>query len=158
MDEAFHRQWLTRKFEEIGRRLTNAITQLDDEQVNWRPNDASLSIATLVRHIAGNVQERVASGMLGRERAARNRDEELQHRETGRDELLRLIETSFALVLETLRGLTNEALLETQEVRGRERTNLDMLHQCAAHYSEHMGQIFYIAKQQLGERYRSTSI
>jgi hypothetical protein len=43
-------------------------------------------------------------------------------------------------------------------VRKRERTNLDMLHQCAAHYSEHMGQILYIAKQILKEKYKSTSI
>jgi hypothetical protein len=33
-----------------------------------------------------------------------------------------------------------------------------MLHQCAAHYSEHMGQIFYIARLILRENYKSTSI
>lgn len=158
MNTAFSRQWLERKFEEIRRRLTKAIEQLDDEQVNWRPNDHCLSIATLIRHIGGNIQERIESGMLHRKTPPRSREEELTHRDVPRDELLRMIDERFALVIETVRALSDEALAETQTVRGKQRTNLDMLHQCAAHYSEHMGQIFYIAKQLLGERYVSTSI
>ncbi|WP_202887096.1 DUF1572 family protein [Cohnella zeiphila] len=52
----------------------------------------------------------------------------------------------------------DEKFDEIQIVRGKERSNLDLLHQCAAHYSEHMGQIFYIAKQCLKNDYQSTSL
>jgi len=88
----------------------------------------------------------------------RTREEELQPVSLRREELERIVQERFAIVIETVATITDETLLGMQQVRSRERTNLDMLHQCAAHYSEHMGQIFYIAKHLLQERYRSTSI
>jgi len=157
MNGDFHRDWLSGKFEEIRRRLLLALQQLDDEHVNWRPDRTSHSIATLIRHIEGNIQERVLKGIL-RQEVQRNREEELQPVSLRREELERIVQERFASVIETVATITDETLLSKQQVRSRERTNLDMLHQCAAHYSEHMGQIFFIAKQLLQERYRSTSI
>ena len=154
----FHRQWLTKKFEEIRRRTILALEQLNDEQVNWRPNASSHSIAVLVKHIEGNVAERIRKGIHGEE-VARNREEELAGgRPYGRDELTRVIRDGMQVALDTIGGVPDHKLEATQIVRGKARTHLDMLHQCAAHYSEHMGQIFYIAKQILGESYKSTSI
>ena len=54
--------------------------------------------------------------------------------------------------------MSSEDFEQVQQVRGKERSNLDILHQCATHYSEHMGQIFYIAKQCLAVQYKATSI
>ncbi|MWC26876.1 DUF1572 family protein [Paenibacillus sp. MMS18-CY102] len=59
-----NREWLAAKFEEIRKRILKALEQLDDEQVNWRPNDASHSISTLIKHIEGNILERIAKGIL----------------------------------------------------------------------------------------------
>jgi len=44
----FNRDWLVKKVEEIRRRTLKGISQLDDEQLNWRPNESSHSISTLV--------------------------------------------------------------------------------------------------------------
>lgn len=157
MNYDFSRDWLTKKFEEIRRRILKALEQLDDEQVNWRPDDISHSISTLIRHVEGNIQERIIKGILHQD-IQTNRDNALKQTYVKRYELEKIIHDRFELVVNTVKNITDEELEQTQLVRNRERTNLDMLHQCAAHYSEHMGQIFYIAKQILQENYKSTSI
>ncbi|WP_339322133.1 DUF1572 family protein [Paenibacillus sp. FSL W8-0194] len=43
-------------------------------------------------------------------------------------------------------------------VRNKERTNLDMILQCATHFSEHLGQIMYIGKLIKNNEYVMTSI
>jgi Protein of unknown function (DUF1572). len=157
MDFSFHQTWLIRKFEEIRRRLTTAIKQLNDEQLNWRPNDASHSIATLIRHMDGNMKERVEKGILLHD-VVRDRALDFVPSPLTREVLLSVVDQRFGFLIETIQALTEADLARTQHVRGKERTNLDMLHQCAAHYSEHMGQVFYIAKMILNDTYRSTSI
>lgn len=153
----FNRDWLAKKFEEIQKRTLKTLQQLDDEQVNWRPDNSSHSVSTLVKHIEGNIQERIIKGILHQD-VNRNRDDELQRTHIKKSELETVIQGRLHLVIVTVKNITDEDLEQKQVVRNRERTNLDMLHQCAAHYSEHMGQIFYIAKQILKKHYKSTSI
>lgn len=153
----FNRDWLSKKFEEIQRRTLKALQQLDDEQVNWRPDHTSHSISTLVKHIDGNIQERIMKGILHQD-VIRNREDELKPTYIKKSELESVIQNSLQLVINTVNQMTDEHLEQKQVVRNRERSNLDMLHQCAAHFSEHMGQIFYIAKQILKENYKSTSL
>lgn len=157
MNYEFNREWLLKKFEEIRKRMLNAVNQLNDEQLNWRPNDSSHSISTLVRHIEGNIKERVLKGILHQE-IQRNREEELTHTFVRKSELVAIIEERFQLIIDTIRTISDETLEQKQMVRNGERTNLDMLHQCTAHFSEHMGQVFYIAKQCLEGDYKSTSL
>ncbi|WP_160036063.1 DUF1572 family protein [Paenibacillus sp. An7] len=58
MNQDFNREWLVNKFEEIRERILKVTSQLDDDQLNWRPNEASHSISTLIKHIEGNIKER----------------------------------------------------------------------------------------------------
>lgn len=153
----FNQEWLIKKFGEIQSRLLKAINQLDDEQLNWKPNEASHSISTLIKHIEGNIQERILKGILHQE-IQRKREDEFKQTFIKKTELVTVVEGRFQLIIDLIRGITDEKLSEKQIVRNKERTHLDMLHQCAAHYSEHMGQIFYITKLCLDENYNSTSI
>lgn len=157
MDVRFNQAWLVHKFQEIQRRTIKAIEQLTDEQLNWRPNAASLSIATLIRHIEGNILERIEKGILHRD-VKRDRERELQPIPMAKAQLIAIVTEKFDLVIETVQQLTEAQFEQTQPIRSRERTHADVLHQCAAHYSEHMGQIFYIAKQCLNDTYASTSL
>lgn len=157
MHYQFNREWLIHKFEEIRRRILKAVDQLDDEQLNWRPDETSHSISMLIKHIEGNMLERIVKGIL-HEEIVRDRENELKETFLNQLELKAIIQNRFQLAIDTIKSISDERLNEKQLVRSRERTNLDMLHQCAAHYSEHMGQIFYIAKQCLKENYQSTSV
>ncbi|GIP04411.1 MULTISPECIES: DinB family protein [Paenibacillus] len=158
MDHEFNRKWLEDKFENIRSRILKALVQLNDEQVNWRPNHSSLSISTLIRHIEGNIQERVMKGILQQDVAPRNREQELSQVFVSRDDLIQIVKNRFQFLIDTVKSMSSQDFEQVQSVRGKERSNLDILHQCATHYSEHMGQIFYIAKQCLTVQYKTTSI
>lgn len=148
---------LVTKFEEIHRRIIFVLNQLSDDEVNWRPNDSSNSIANLIIHISGNISERISKG-INHKHFIRNRDEEFEELNRTKQELVEITNESFHEIIETARRMTEEAFMKTQLVRNRERTNLDMFIQCASHYSEHLGQVFYIAKMLKGRDYVTTTI
>ena len=152
----FNRQWLTKKFGEIRKRLLKAMEQLSEDQLNWSPDDSSHTIADLLRHIEGNMHERIRNGI--QHEKVGERKQEFTKAQMSKSEAEALISRAMDYILELLNVITDEKLEEVQQVRGKTRTNLDMLHQCAAHYSEHMGQIFYIAKLCLKGDYVSTSV
>lgn len=133
------------------------MDQLSEEQLNWKPNEQSHSIANLVLHIEGNIKERIAKGILD-QNIVRDREAEFSAVSISKAKLTAIIEGNFNSLIDIVSKLTDRELEQTQLVRNKERKNIDILHQCAAHYSEHMGQIFYIAKLCLKESYKSTSI
>lgn len=157
MSYDFSREWLVRKFEEIRRRILRAIEQLDDTQLNWRPDEVSHSVSTLIRHIDGNIKERILNGILNQS-VERNREDEFKHADVSKSDLKEMVMSRFQLIIDTIHTMSESEFEARQLVRNRERTNLDMLFQCAVHFSEHMGQILYIAKMCLKDKYESTSL
>lgn len=157
MNYQFNREWLVKKFQEIQRRILLVMDQLSEEQLNWKPNEQSHRIANLVLHIEGNIKERIAKGILN-QNIVRDREAEFSAVFISKAELTAIVKENFDFLIDIVSKLTDRELEQTQLVRNKERTNIDILHQCAAHYSEHMGQIFYIAKLCLNESYKSTSI
>ncbi len=151
-------EYLISKYRGIKQRMLSAIGQLTDEDINWRPNEESNSIANVVVHIAGNIHQRIEAGFLGHP-DRRDRDREF---ETAiallKDELISIIEASFAIVEDTLLKTSDEDFFRTQTLRGKQVTLLEIMLEGDAHFSEHLGQILYIAKLRLNEDYISTSI
>jgi uncharacterized damage-inducible protein DinB len=157
MDVETMQIWLVGKFKEIERRWLAAVEQLNEEQLNWRPNEGSNSIANLVVHIRGNVSERISAGING-EDSQRDRDAEFESVGLGKAELIELVREAFGLVIRVVEHMTPQQFAGTQTIRGRQRTNFDVLLQCATHFSEHLGQVLYVAKQRLDEKYVTTTI
>jgi uncharacterized damage-inducible protein DinB len=157
MNVDFIRTWLIDKYEELEMRMMKAIEQLNEEQLNWNPNENSNSIANLIVHIRGNIQERVSQGILKKE-LVRDRDSEFDKMYVKKQELLSMVRDMFAELIVTTKGLKSEQYEQKQLVRNRERSHADMLLQVAAHISEHTGQILYIAKLCLDDGYVSTTI
>jgi 2-hydroxy-3-keto-5-methylthiopentenyl-1-phosphate phosphatase len=157
MSYDFNRVWLTKKFEEIRSRTIKGIDQLSDDQLNCSPDEYSNNIPTLLRHIEGNIGERIIRG-ISKNEIVRDREKEFSRALMTKGEAKLIIMNNLQFVIDLIKALPDEKFEEIQIVRGKERTNLDMLHQCAAHYSEHMGQILYIVKRILKEKYKSTSV
>lgn len=146
------------KFEEIRDTLRKGIAQLEDDQLNYRPNDESNTIANLVVHIEGNIHQRIGTGLHGYEDVRSRENEFSRELHVTKDELLYRIDNSFKLLLDSIKELQNEDLLRRIEVRGKAKSVYEVLQQCASHYSEHLGQILYLAKICLGSSYTTTSI
>lgn len=157
MQKEFTREWLISKFNEIERRLLLVLDQLNDDQLNWHSNNNSNSISTLIVHIKGNINERISKG-INKTSFERDREKEFEGTFLTKTELKEMVKRSFRELIETTKNSSSETLTQTQLVRNRERTNLDILLQCATHFSEHMGQILYIGKMCLDEDYKTTSI
>lgn len=149
---------LVRKFEEIRDTLKKGIDQLDDEEVNFRPDYESNTIANLVVHIEGNILQRIGTGLHGYQDERSRENEFSRELYVTKDDLLNRIDHSFAFLIESTKKLQYEDLLREIEVRGKPRTIYEVLQQCASHYSEHLGQILYISKICLGSSYKTTSI
>lgn len=146
------------KLLDLLRRSREALEQLGDEDVNWRPNDESNSIANLIVHMAGNLHQRLSCGIGG---APDHRDREAEFDPSvcqTRDQMLKTLEEASRQADEVLRGLTPSRLSEPQRIRNRYVTVLDVIFTVATHMSEHVGQILYIAKLRLGPSYRVLSI
>ncbi|TNJ67299.1 DUF1572 domain-containing protein [Paenibacillus hemerocallicola] len=150
--------YLRQKCAEIRKRMTKAVGQLSDRQLNWRPDEGDNSIANLIVHIEGNVRQRISAGIFG-EPDIRDRESEFETSVySDKARLLASIDYTFGLLDEALDKLTPEEWLRTMPVRDRETTVFEVLNQCANHFSEHLGQILYLAKHQLKENYVTTSI
>ncbi|RUS45844.1 DUF1572 family protein [Cohnella sp. AR92] len=155
MDEI--KELLIAKFNEILRRTLSVIDQLGDEELNWRPNESSNSIANLIVHVQGNVKERILNGILHRG-LTRNRDAEFEELYKSKDELIEITKETYQTIVDTIGNMPEETWKKTQLVRNKERTNLDMIIQCATHFSEHLGQMMYIGKLIKDKDYVVTSI
>lgn len=149
-----HRQQLA----ELRRKAALAVGRLSQEDLAWRPNPESNSIANLVFHMDGNLRWRVGEG-IGKIPYNRDRDGEFNaNGDYAREELLRIWNEVFREADRILASLTEDRLAETVEVRGQETTLAETLVTITAHAAEHVGQIIYIAKLRLGSEFKSLSL
>ncbi|SDD72579.1 Protein of unknown function [Paenibacillus sp. UNCCL117] len=88
------KELLVKKFQEIEKRIKLVMEQLSDDEVNWRPNKSRNSIANLIIHIDGNINERVGKG-INKKDFIRHRDEEFESVSKKKSELIEILEKSF---------------------------------------------------------------
>ena len=135
-------------------RLRGCVESLTEEQVWWRPNDASNSIGNLILHLNGNVRQWLVAS-FNRSEDSRDRPAEFSER--------RLIPSS--VLLETLGAtmkdasvvlarLTETDLLATFEIQGYTVSGLDAVYQVVEHFGMHYGQIAFITKLLRSENLR----
>jgi len=88
-----------------------AFSQLTDEQLNWQYNAESNSIAMIVNHLSGNMRSRWTDIFnTDGEKEWRNRETEFATINPDRDELLKLWNSGWECLLNTLDQLTADDL------------------------------------------------
>jgi uncharacterized damage-inducible protein DinB len=136
--------------EQFWPRLRETVAPLTEEQVWWRPNEASNSIGNLILHLNGNVGQWLVAS-FNREEDKRNRPAEFtaQGEATSAD-LLAMLGTTLDAAAAVLDRLTTEELLARYEIQGYAVRGLDAVYQVVEHFGLHYGQIVYIAKNLTG--------
>jgi uncharacterized protein DUF1572 len=132
--------------EEYWPRLRTCVESLTDEQVWWRPNDASNSIGNLILHLNGNVRQWLIAAFehLGDQR---NRPAEFNQRDhIPGPALLQQLATTMDEASGVLSRLTETDLLTSMEIQGYKVTGLAAVYQVVEHFGLHYGQIAYITK------------
>lgn len=126
--------------------LRAAVEQLTDEQVWWRPNEASNSIGNLLLHLNGNMGQLVLVPFHGAE-DNRNRPLEFKPEEQpSGTELLQRLGATMQLTDQILARLTADDLLATYTIRGVQISGIALVFRFAEHFALHYGQILYITK------------
>jgi uncharacterized damage-inducible protein DinB len=132
--------------EEYWPRLRGCVESLTDEQVWWRPNEASNSIGNLLLHLNGNVRQWLVTSFNATQ-DSRIRPAEFNERE--RIARSRLIEQLGATMQETaavFSRLRQEDLVARFQIQGYDVTGLDAVYHVVEHFGLHYGQILYVTK------------
>ena len=135
------------------------FTQLTDEQLFWQYNEESNSIATIVKHLSGNMLSRWTDFLTtDGEKPWRNRDSEFENDVMTKEVLLSQWEKGWKYLFDTL-ALLNEVDLEKEIfIRNQGHTVLEAINRQLAHYPYHIGQIVFIGKMICYSNWNSLSI
>src|SRR3954469_8142723 len=127
-------------------RLRTCVESLTDDQVWWRPNDASNSVGNLILHLNGNVQQWLVAS-FSRLQDRRERPAEFAAREgLSAAALLERLEGTVGRASEVLARLTEAELGATYHIQGYTVSGLHAVYQVVEHFGLHYGQIVYITK------------
>lgn len=159
------------------------MAQLSDEQLYWQYNDASTSIAILVKHLWGNMMSRWTDFLTkDGEKDFRKRDEEfklhvgpsLQGVDTdiaegvdnnadGVNERSRAViterwELGWACLFTALDAINEENFDTVIYIRNQGHTISEAVNRQMMHYAYHVGQMVYLGRMMKGDDWQSLSI
>ena len=132
-------------------KIRQAVRGLSEEDVWWRPNEASNSIGNLILHLAGNARQWVVAGIGGQADLRRREEEFLRREGLSAADLLGRLEGALGEVDGVLAGLDPTTLGEARVIQGFEVTVLEALYHVVEHFSMHTGQILFLSKQRSGK-------
>ena len=146
-------------FNEHKTQAEKAMEQLTEEELFYKANSESNSIALIGQHLSGNMISRWTDFLTtDGEKENRNRDDEFIEQIKNREELLQVWERGWKVFLDTLNSLTAKDLLKIIYIRGEAHTAMKAITRQISHYAFHTGQIVYLAKQIKGEQWKTLSI
>ncbi len=135
-----------------------SFAQVSEEQLFWQYNEDSNSIATIVKHLWGNMMSRWTDFLTtDGEKEWRKREEEFVNNIKTREEMMKLWDEGWNCVFNALRSLKEEDLGKIVYIRNMGHTVTEVINRQLGHYPYHVGQIVYIAKMAAKE-WKSLSI
>ncbi len=136
-----------------------AMDQLDPEQLFVSINEDTNSIATIVKHLSGNMLSRWTDFLTSDgEKEWRNRDAEFEATIKTKEELLITWNKGWDCFFEALNGLQAEQLSTIIYIRNEGHTVIEAINRQLAHYPYHVGQIVFYAKMLKNSEWTSLSI
>jgi len=140
------RQWRSRFEERYLPRIAGCLAQLSDDDIWWRPNEASNSIGNLVLHICGNMRQWIISG-LGGAPDLRERDKEFAERGPIPGPALRQkFQQTVKEASSVMARLRPDVLTRPHRIQGYDVTGYEAAAHVIEHVAYHAGQIIYVTK------------
>ena len=134
-------------FQHYKKLAERAMAQCPDEGLFQTLDVESNSIATVVKHMSGNMRSRWRDFLTtDGEKPDRNRDTEFEDPPKTRAELTDLWERGWRYVFDALEPLTEADLARTVTIRNEPHSVMQAINRQVAHYSHHVGQILFAAK------------
>ena len=138
-----------------------AMEQLQPKQLFVSVNEDTNSIATIVKHLSGNMLSRWTDFLTtDGEKEWRNRDSEFDSHfhENDKKEVLAIWNKGWDCFFNTLNALKPEQLSTIIYIRNEGHTVIEAINRQLAHYPYHIGQIIFYAKMLKESEWTSLSI
>ncbi len=139
-------------------RIIACLDQLSNEQIWWRPNEASNSAGNLVLHLTGNVRQWIICGLGG---APDDRQRDLEFSERGpvpRRVLVSRLRKTVGEAYGVLNKLAPEDLARVYTIQKYQVTGMEAAFHVAEHFSHHAGQIILLTKMVTGRDLKFTHL
>jgi hypothetical protein len=137
-----------------------SMAQLEEGELFWKYAAEENSIATIVKHLSGNMLSRWTDFMTtDGEKTWRNRDDEFKDATLkNKGEVLEAWEKGWACLFNAINPLTDEDLEHIIYIRNEGHTVVEAINRQLGHYSYHVGQLVLLAKLQKGKNWQPLSI
>ncbi len=123
------------------------FAQVPDDKLLWQCNADSNSIATIVKHLWGNMLSRWTDFLTSDgEKDWRNRDAEFENDIKTKEELLAKWNEGWTCLFRAINSLTAEDLDKIIYIRNQGHTVMEAINRQLAHYPYHVGQIVFLGK------------
>jgi hypothetical protein len=133
--------------------IRECLAALDDEQIWWRPNEASNSVGNMVLHLTGNLNHYLGRGVVGSGYKRMRAHEFADRGPVPREELLRRFEDALGWARRAYEKTTPETLMDTAELGPESMEVARLLVGVLAHFNGHVGQIIYVTKMIKGAEF-----
>ena len=136
-----------------------AMAQAADDHLFLALNEETNSIAVIVNHMTKNMISRWTDFLTtDGEKPGRDRDREFSEPPTTRQDLMDRWNEGWQCVFTALEPLTDADLTRTITIRGEPHSVTQAINRQMAHYSYHVGQIVFLAKQLRASEWKCLSI
>jgi hypothetical protein len=143
-------------YKELGEKT---FLQLPEEKLFWKYNEESNSIATIVKHLHGNMMSRWTDFLTtDGEKEWRIRDEEFENDLTTREAVVERWNEGWNCLLDAINSLTDADLNTVIYIRNMGHSVTEAINRQLAHYPYHVGQIVFLGKMIANEEWKSLSI
>jgi hypothetical protein len=134
-----------------------AMAQVSNEQLFTTLDNEMNSVATIVKHMAGNMRSRWTDFLTADgEKPDRNRDAEFCDPPSTRESLNQLWEDGWRCLFDALTPLAD--IDRTITIRGETHSVMQAINRQIGHYSYHCGQIVFLAKHLAHDEWKSLSV
>jgi len=124
-----------------------SLAQCPDQELLASLDNESNSIATIVKHMAGNMRSRWMDFLTtDGEKPDRNRDTEFETPPKTRAEMMEMWERGWKYVFDALEPLSETDLARKVTIRTEPHSVMQAINRQISHYSYHIGQITFLAK------------
>ena len=136
-----------------------AIEQISDEEFFTAIDPEANSIATIVKHIAGNLRSRWTDFLTtDGEKPDRDRDTEFELIGDTRESLMKYWEDGWQTLFAAIEPLAAEDFSTTITIRGEPHTVIEAINRQLTHYAYHIGQIVFLAKHFRSVEWKTLSV
>lgn len=148
-----------RIFKQYKKLADDAINQLSNDGLFWKPEPESNSIAIILKHLSGNMLSRWTDFLTSDgEKEWRNRDGEFEAKNESVEDILTNWEKGWNCLFEALEHLSENDLGKIITIRNEPHSVMEAINRQIAHYAYHVGQIVYLAKAIQSSQWETLSI